>query len=147
MKATTKSLKTKFKNLEQDKDKIFSNVKRLQKTCKVVKKFNSNLDSTINIMEVLFLVFKELIENMNEDKKHFLDKLKMYNEMGDALGDYLKELVQASRDIDKDNDEANTNALINASKFIKKGIRPLDRAIELIKNQRKKSKQIGKKFI
>ena len=105
MKLTTKSVLTKFKNLEQEKDKYLSNVKRLQKTCKVVKKFNSYLDPAGNIMETLFLVFRESIEKTNEDKKHFLDKLKMYNDMGDALGDYLKEVVQASREIDKDSDE------------------------------------------
>jgi len=52
-----------------------------------------------NIMEVLFLVFRQSIEETNEDKKYFLTKLKMFNDMGEALSGYLSELVDVSRDL------------------------------------------------
>jgi len=52
-----------------------------------------------NIMEVLFLVFRESIEATNEDKKYFLEKLKKYNDMGEALSDYLSQLMDEAGDI------------------------------------------------
>ena len=52
-----------------------------------------------NIMEVLFLVFRESIKETNEDKKYFLMKLQEFNKMGEALSEYLSELVEASRDL------------------------------------------------
>lgn len=52
-----------------------------------------------NIMEVLFLVFRESIEATNEDKKYFLEKLKMYNDMSEALSDYLSQLMDEAGDI------------------------------------------------
>ena len=52
-----------------------------------------------NIMELLFLVFRESIEETNKDKEYFLTKLKMFNDMGEALSGYLSELVDVSRDL------------------------------------------------
>lgn len=52
-----------------------------------------------NIMEVLFLVFRQSIQETNEDKKYFLQKLKMFNDMGESLSNYLSELVDVSRDL------------------------------------------------
>ncbi len=54
-----------------------------------------------NIMEVLFLCFKESIKETNEDKKYFLVKLQEYNKMGEALGDYLSELADVSRHLNE----------------------------------------------
>jgi hypothetical protein len=50
-----------------------------------------------NIMEVLFLVFRESIKETNEDKKYFLKKLQEYNDMAEGLSAYLSELVSASQ--------------------------------------------------
>ena len=52
-----------------------------------------------NIMEVLFLVFKESIKQTNEDKKYFLQKLKMFNDMAESISDYLSYLVDESKDL------------------------------------------------
>lgn len=50
-----------------------------------------------NIMEVLYLVFRDSIRQTNEDKKYFLIKLQEYNTMAEALSDYLSELVEESQ--------------------------------------------------
>jgi hypothetical protein len=50
-----------------------------------------------NIMDKLFFVFRESIEQQNEDKEYFLRRLKTMNEIGEQLGDYLKELIDATR--------------------------------------------------
>ncbi|MEL6547504.1 MAG: hypothetical protein AAFQ82_22965, partial [Myxococcota bacterium] len=50
-----------------------------------------------NVMEVLYLVFRESIRQTNEDKKYFLVKLQEYNTMAEALSDYLGELVDESQ--------------------------------------------------
>lgn len=50
-----------------------------------------------NILEVLFLVLRESIAEMQEDKKYYLEKLATMNRMGEALSDYLEELADASR--------------------------------------------------
>ncbi len=52
---------------------------------------------SMNILEVLFIVFKESIAELQEDKKYYLEKLAMMNQMGEALSDYLEELAGASR--------------------------------------------------
>lgn len=50
-----------------------------------------------NVMEVLFLVFRESIKQTNEDKKYFLKKLQDYNKMAEALSEYLSQLVEDSQ--------------------------------------------------
>jgi hypothetical protein len=52
-----------------------------------------------NIMEALFMVFRESIRDTNEDKKYFLTKLQEYNKMAEELSKYLSELVDVSRDL------------------------------------------------
>jgi len=52
-----------------------------------------------NIMEVLFLVFRESIKETNEEKKYFLIKLQEFNKMAEALSEYLSDLVKVSRDL------------------------------------------------
>lgn len=56
-------------------------------------------DGHNNIMEMLFMVFKESISEMQEDKKYYLEKLATMNKMGEALSDYLEELADASRNL------------------------------------------------
>lgn len=43
-----------------------------------------------NVMEWLFLVFRESIEGTSEDKKFFIEKLIKYNSMGEAFSEYLQ---------------------------------------------------------
>ncbi len=52
-------------------------------------------NSGINVMEVLYRVLRESINDQNEDKKYWLAKLKMYNAIAEALSDYLKDLNKA----------------------------------------------------
>lgn len=52
-----------------------------------------------NVMELLYLVFRDSIKQTNEDKKYFLTKLKEYNAMAEALSDYLSELVDESQNL------------------------------------------------
>jgi hypothetical protein len=53
----------------------------------------------VNAMELLYLVFRESIQDVNEDKKYFLHKLQDYNKMAEALSKYLEELVQKSMEL------------------------------------------------
>jgi hypothetical protein len=50
----------------------------------------------VNAMEILYLVFRESIRDINEDKKYFLKKLQDYNKMGEQLSKYLSTLIEAS---------------------------------------------------
>jgi hypothetical protein len=50
-----------------------------------------------NVMEVLFLVFRESIKETNDDKKYFLKKLQDYNTMAEELSEYLSHLVDESQ--------------------------------------------------
>lgn len=50
-----------------------------------------------NIMETLFLVFRESIQETNQDKKYFLLKLQEYNTMAEDLSKYLEQLVEDSQ--------------------------------------------------
>jgi len=61
-----------------------------------VKQVFNYTEGKVNIHEILFLVFKESIEETNEDKKYFLAKMKDFNTMGENLSDYLRELTEAS---------------------------------------------------
>jgi hypothetical protein len=51
-----------------------------------------------NINELVFLVTRAAINETIEDKKYFVGKLEMYNEMGKALGNYLDELEKAANE-------------------------------------------------
>jgi hypothetical protein len=53
----------------------------------------------VNMMEVLYLVMRESIQGMNEDKRYFLERLEEYNKMGQQLSEYLKTLTEASQRI------------------------------------------------
>ncbi|MBK5113895.1 MAG: hypothetical protein KGD59_06660 [Candidatus Heimdallarchaeota archaeon] len=91
----------------------------LKKVVKMQSKSNTAgvlLGNEINkggeIMSALFYVFLESIQETNEDKKHFMEKLSMYNEMSKAMGEYLKELNEIAINVnntnknDKNYDEA-----------------------------------------
>ena len=49
--------------------------------------------SNTEIMATLFYIFKEAIDDMNEDKAYWLQKLKNHNDIAEALGDYLGDLA------------------------------------------------------
>jgi hypothetical protein len=72
-------------------------------------------------MAVLFLVFRDSIVEQNEDKKHWLDKLAMANEIADALSDYLKELTEAALRLhgskDKEGQEGEHAVTVNTGCF------------------------------
>ena len=52
--------------------------------------------SQSDIMKTLFVVFRESIRQTNDDKRYFLGKLKMYNDVAQAMGDFIKELNDAA---------------------------------------------------
>jgi hypothetical protein len=62
---------------------------------------------TYDVMTKLFHVFKDSIRQMNNDKQYFLEKLKFFNDIGEALSDYLKELCDemAEHDNGKDSEK------------------------------------------
>jgi hypothetical protein len=78
--------------LERGKQTLFATVQVRKSTCALMSRISPLADKTMGIMETLFAVFRASIEEMNEDKEHFSRKLKMYNDMGEALSEYLKEL-------------------------------------------------------
>ena len=43
-------------------------------------------------MGIIYYIFKESIEESNQDKAYWMEKLAMMNKIGAALSDYLKEL-------------------------------------------------------
>lgn len=57
------------------------------------------LDEGLNIYELLFLVFRESIEQTNLDKAYFLTKIQEYNDMAEGLSDYLGTLVEKSQEL------------------------------------------------
>lgn len=57
------------------------------------------LDEGLNIYELLFLVFRESIDQTNKDKAYFLAKIQECNDMAEGLSDYLGELVDKSQEL------------------------------------------------
>jgi L-2-hydroxyglutarate oxidase LhgO len=55
------------------------------------------LQDSQNMMDTLFYVFRESIEQTNRDKEYFLSRLRTMNEIGEQLGDYLRELNYTTR--------------------------------------------------
>ena len=51
---------------------------------------------TSNIMEVVYLVMKQAIEESNADKAYYLSKLQSYNQLQQDLADYLNDLNNAT---------------------------------------------------
>jgi hypothetical protein len=49
-----------------------------------------------NVMETIFLLLQEAIRENNADKKYWLEQLRSYNTISEALSDYLGELVEVS---------------------------------------------------
>ena len=83
-------------------------------------------DKVMGIMEALFLVFKESIDEMNEDKQYFLEKMKMHNEVAEAMGDYLRELNNAMNEgggsKDEEPDPETTTRIVGG---VQRAIQPL----------------------
>ncbi len=79
-----------------------------------------------DIMATLFLVFRESIEETNEDKKYFLEKLRMMNKISQALGDYLKELNELTIEVNNAN---KNNKNYDEATLIGNTIKRLDKMI------------------
>jgi len=58
-----------------------------------------NRSSPRNAMEILFLILREAIVDMNADKKYQLQKIDEANKAAAALAAYLAELTKASEDL------------------------------------------------
>ena len=88
-----------------------------------------------NLNELVFVVMRDALKEMNEDKKYFLQKLRDYNNMGEALSDYLSglsdlELEAAQAEIDsamaeQKEDEAKQNLDVTRD-FIKDVLEKLE---------------------
>jgi hypothetical protein len=62
-----------------------------------------------NIMEVLYLVFREAIREANEDKRYYLEKIQAANKAADAISKQLADLSQSSsRLADRERTDAGT---------------------------------------
>lgn len=57
-----------------------------------------------SVLGELFNVFRESIREANHDKRYWIEKLQLYNSIGQALSDHLKELTDAMADTDMDKD-------------------------------------------
>jgi hypothetical protein len=49
-----------------------------------------------DVMETMFVIFKESIEQSSEDKKYFLQKIGEMNKIAQAMSDYLKYLIDST---------------------------------------------------
>jgi hypothetical protein len=91
----------------------------LKKIDKMKSRCNIAADVLVNeitigsdVIGTLFHVFKQSIEDSNEDKKYFMQKLRVLNEVKESLRDLLRELnditieVNNSNKNDKNYDEA-----------------------------------------
>ncbi len=56
-----------------------------------------------NILEMLHYVMKQSLKEQSEDKKYWIQKLKMQNDLRKALSDMLKELADASKRLSAQN--------------------------------------------
>ncbi len=118
-----------FHKLELGKQTLFASVQKRKSTCALMGRISPLADKSLGIMETLFLVYRESIEETNEDKRFFLTKLKMFNDMGEALSDYLRELTTAldmgGGGKDEEPDAETATLIVNK---INGAIRPLSRA-------------------
>ena len=55
--------------------------------------------SQMNIYELLFICFRESINQTNQDKAYFLKKIQDYNNMAEGLSEYLETLVDKSQEL------------------------------------------------
>jgi hypothetical protein len=54
-----------------------------------------------NILETLFLVVKESVSEMSEEKKYWLDRLSEQNRMSERLSEYMTELSDAGQELSR----------------------------------------------
>jgi len=59
---------------------------------------------TSDVLVKLFRVFRESVSQANIDNLYWIEKLQLYNSIGEALSDHLKELTDAIADFDKEKD-------------------------------------------
>lgn len=62
-----------------------------------------------DILAAIFHLFKTSIEESNEDKRFFLQKLKNMNDIAEAMGDYLKELNEKAKELEEGGSEGGSN--------------------------------------
>ena len=122
-----------IQKLIQNNTKFVSDIQELKKTCTTLQKISPDVDATLGAMTAIFEVMKESIEEQNEDKEMWLEKLEMYEEMGDALSDYLSELNDVIMQADGKPDDTNKAVLKTSAKGIKKAISPLGTAVKVAK--------------
>lgn len=112
--------------MEREKQTLFATVQKRKGTCALMGRISPLADKTQGIMETLFMVFRESIEEMNEDKQYFLEKLKMYNDMGEELSEYLKELNDVMNEGGGSKDEEpDPESAAQIVKGINRAIKPL----------------------
>jgi hypothetical protein len=58
-----------------------------------------------DVMATLFYIFRESIEEANEDKSYFLKRLEEMNEIAEAMADYLRELTDAAVHLECSNEK------------------------------------------
>jgi len=95
--AFLKEFTTALPNLSKYKEILFQNLNTNKEFNEFFEQYitSESIDPKGDVMSALFHVFKESIEQTNEDKQYFLSKLADMNEIAEAMSDYLKELNEA----------------------------------------------------
>ncbi len=148
-----KGLQENARQAREEYEKVLQLLNRLQ----AARTQASQIDQTMSeeerdVMEELAKVMGQSIEDMNEDKEYYLDKLEEYNTMGEELADYLGDLVDQSTALSQANNEGDKkddkliNMLLNK---IKEGnIEAVDQLLILIsKKSKKEQTEIANKLI
>ena len=56
---------------------------------------------TSDVLTTLFMVFRESVVQMNDNMEYWIDKLLLYNRLGEVISDHLKELTDVLGDVDE----------------------------------------------
>lgn len=65
--------------------------------------------------EMMYLVLRESIKEINEDKKYFLDRLLVFNKMGEALSENLRKLTDAVNDLEEAKRNGSKDATVDVN--------------------------------
>jgi hypothetical protein len=108
-----KTLRREVYSLQQHHKNVLKKVEKMKSKCEIAGIYlDKNISKSLDAMSALFQVFHESIQELNEDKKYFLEKLKFYNEVSENLRSYVKELNEIAIEVlntnknDKNYDEA-----------------------------------------
>ncbi|MHA2247197.1 MAG: hypothetical protein ACXADY_19785 [Candidatus Hodarchaeales archaeon] len=96
---------------------------------------DQNKDETKDVMQRLFGIFCQSIEEINQDKEYFLRKLKEMNDIAEAITDYLKYLTDIFTDTDdedKEDETSNKGMIGYANIKLKKASTSLQGALNMI---------------